>query len=161
MINSDLQNIFTGLLNNGLRVLFKRHFDHEYSIKIGQLSIFTSSSEWKTGVALVTWQRLAQIKNVGQPSVLLNPHQLCQCCTVAALRLNASWKLTKDNCWGSRTLVRKTCVTLQLIKTLKCQTSKFDYLLFSPFRLTSNFGNFEVSEKIVKLKEVLHYVAWM
>ena len=90
MINSDLQNMFTGLLNNGLRVLFKRHFDHEYSIKIGQLSIFTSSSEWKTGVALVTWQRLAQIKNVGQPSVLLNPHQLCQCCTVAALRLNAS-----------------------------------------------------------------------
>lgn len=135
MINSDLQNIFTGLLNNGLRVLFKRHFDHEYSIKIGQLSIFTSSSEWKTGVALVTWQRLAQIKNVGQPSVLLNPHQLCQCCTVAALRLNASWKLTKDNCWGSRTLVRKTCVTLQLIKTLKCQTSKFDYLVHFVLRV--------------------------
>ena len=33
MINSDLQTIFTGLLNDGLGVHFKRHFDndHEYS----------------------------------------------------------------------------------------------------------------------------------
>ena len=53
MINSHLHFIFVRF-HDGLRVFFKRHFDHEYVEWI-----FTFE---ETGVALVTWQRLAQIK---------------------------------------------------------------------------------------------------